>query len=387
MTEWVLSTVLDTAGPMKVGVATLNRPDTLNGLSLEMCHELTRLLTQWEQDPAIAFVILRGAGDRAFCAGGDLHSLYGAMLENSGKGAWNNTYAREFFDVEYRLDYQIHTYSKPILCWGSGVVMGGGVGLMMGASHRVVTDTTRFAMPEITIGLFPDVGGTWMLSRLPDGIGMFLALTGAQLGARDCRLLGLADYTVDSGDFDVLLSDIQTRDWSTRQDSNNAALTELLINRQPGADTGPGPLQRHFDMIRHACGGTDFDTVCRNIQAWSDHDDPWLQRAARTFTNGAPGSARLSFTLLHRVRLWSLADVFREEYIVSLQCGVQGDFQEGIRALLIDKDKKPAWNPATLAEASEAWVQRYFQAPWPEQQSHPLEDLGASVTDPVFEEQ
>lgn len=378
MNSPVLSTVLDTAGSMKVGVATLNRPETLNGLSLEMCHELSRLLTQWEQDPSIALVILRGAGDRALCAGGDLHSLYSAMQENTRNDAWDNAYAREFFDVEYRLDYQIHTYTKPVLCWGNGVVMGGGVGLMMGASHRVVTDTTRFAMPEITIGLFPDVGGTWMLSRLPDGIGVFLALTGAQLGAQDCQQLGLADYMVASDAFDTLLSNIKSLDWSANRDINDSVLRAVLIDLKPSDSSGQGPLQRHFDMLRDACGGTDFNTVCAAIKGWADHDDPWLQRAARTFSRGAPGSARLSFTLLHRVRLWSLADVFRQEYIVSLQCGVQGDFKEGIRALLIDKDKNPAWNPATLDEATEAWVQRYFQAPWPEHQPHPLADLGTS---------
>src|SRR5690606_4707416 len=142
----------------------------------------------------IALVVLRGAGDKAFCAGGDLHAMYQGMLENRSGDAWQDPHAREFFEVEYRLDYQIHTYRKPILCWGSGIVMGGGVGLMMGASHRVVTDTTRWAMPEINIGLFPDVGGTWMLARLPGGIGRFIALTAAQLGASDCLALGLADY-------------------------------------------------------------------------------------------------------------------------------------------------------------------------------------------------
>ena len=378
MSSSVLSTVLDTAGTKKIGVATLNRPEALNGLTLDMCHELTRLLTQWEMDPSIAFVILRGAGERAFCAGGDLHGLYNAMLENAGGQAWENTYAREFFDVEYRLDSQIHTYSKPILCWGNGVVMGGGVGLMMGASHRVVSDTTRFAMPEITIGLFPDVGGTWMLSRLPNGIGVFLALTGAQLGARDCELLGLADYTIPSDAFETLLSDLQGSDWHACRDANDSALRTALLNRRATPVEEPGPLLRHYDLIRNSCGGTDFDAICTTIQGWAHHPDPWLQRAARTFTSGAPSSARLSFTLLHRVRLWSLADVFREEYIVSLHCGIQGDFQEGIRALLIDKDKKPAWNPASLDKATATWVQRYFQAPWPEHQAHPLADLGIS---------
>lgn len=374
----VLSTELDTAGSMKVGLATLNRPDTLNGLTLEMCHELTRLLTQWEQDPDIAFVVLRGAGDRAFCAGGDLHGLYEGMLKNADGKAWENTYAREFFEVEYRLDHLIHTFSKPLLCWGSGVVMGGGVGLMMGASHRIVTDTTRFAMPEITIGLFPDVGGTWMFSRLPEGIGMFLALTGARLGSHDCQRLGLSDYVLASDGFDVLLSDIKDHEWSSQRSTNDSALRQLLLNRQPETTDTSGPLQQHYDMIRHACAGSDFNRICANILDWKNHSDPWLQRASQTFFSGAPGSARLSFTLLQRVKFLSLADVFRLEYIVSLQCGVQGDFQEGIRALLIDKDQKPAWNPATLGEATDQWVQRYFHVPWPEHHSHPLADLGAT---------
>src|SRR5690625_4663092 len=312
MSAVVLSTVLDTAGPEKVAMATLNRPDTLNGLTLEMCHELTRLLEQWEDDPTIAFVILRGAGERSFCAGGDLHSLYASMQENTERDAWNNGYAREFFDVEYRLDYLIHRYGKPILCWGSGIVMGGGVGLMIGASHRVVTDTTRFAMPEISIGLFPDVGGTWMLSRLPDGIGMFMALTGAQLGASDCCLMGLADYTLPSDSFDALLSAINRRDWSSQPEANDAELRALLASSESAPASETRPLQRHYAMIRHACGGTDFEKICNNIAAWSTHEDPWLQRAARTFSTGAPGSARLAFTLLHRVKLRSLADVFRE---------------------------------------------------------------------------
>lgn len=376
MNPSVLSQVLDTTGAMKIGLAVLNRPDTLNGLSLEMCHQLTQILTEWERDPDIAFVILRGAGERSFCAGGDLHGLYRAMQENTTGDAWANAYAREFFEVEYRLDYQIHTYAKPLVCWGSGIVMGGGVGLMMGASHRVVSETTRFAMPEISIGLFPDVGGTWMLSRLPDGLGVFLALTGAQLGARDCELLGLADYTVTSTEFDALLTDMQARSWSADRTANDSALRQLLLERRPQDSLEPGPLQRHYELIRQSCSGSDFQDICTAIVTWADHTDPWLQRAARTFLAGSPGSARLAFTLLHRVKLWSLADVFREEYIVSLQCGIQGDFQEGIRALLIDKDKAPAWNPATLEKASDAWVQRFFIAPWPKEQPHPLADLG-----------
>src|SRR5690625_3556527 len=376
MSAVVLSTVLDTAGPEKVAMATLNRPDTLNGLTLEMCHELTRLLEQWEDDPTIAFVILRGAGERSFCAGGDLHSLYASMQENTERDAWNNGSAREFFDVAYRLDYLTHRYGKPILCWGSGIVMGGGVGLMIGASHRVVTDTTRFAMPEISIGLFPDVGGTWMLSRLPDGIGMFLALTGAQLGSADCELLGLADYTLAADSYEALLQRLQAQKWDDGMAYNHAQLRRLLLEKRP-ADAGtPGPLEQHYTEIRQRCGGNDLDVVDQALRAFANHQDPWLQRAAKTYMRGSPGSARLSFILLKHARFMTLAEVFGLEYIVSLNCGVQGDLQEGIRALIIDKDKSPRWNPATLEEASHRWVQRFFELPWPAEQEHPRGKLG-----------
>ncbi|GAB2904341.1 enoyl-CoA hydratase/isomerase family protein [Paralcaligenes ginsengisoli] len=366
--------VLSTANHKRVGVATLNSPQTLNGLSLEMCRLLAEQLNQWERDASIAFVILKGAGDKAFCAGGDLHGLYRSMQDNQSGQAWNNAYARQFFDVEYRLDYQIHTYPKPVLCWGSGIVMGGGVGLMMGASHRVVSDTTRFAMPEITIGLFPDVGGTWMLSRLPRGIGVFLALTGAQLGASDLRMLGLADHTLGSGKWPDFMAQIQVRPWSESRVDNDVQLGHVLQSIQ--AESPTGPLQKYYAQVNELCDGPDFAAVCANIASLAGNDDAWLKRAAGTFMAGAPGSARLCFALLSRVRLMSLADVFRQEYIVSLHCGVEGDFQEGIRALLIDKDKQPKWNPASLDQATDEWVQRFFASPWPDSQAHPLADLG-----------
>jgi enoyl-CoA hydratase/carnithine racemase len=372
----VLFQELAAQGGMKIGVATLNSPKTLNGLSLDMCRLLGQQLTRWSDDPAIALVIMDGAGEKAFSAGGDLHGLYKAMQDNTSGQAWANTYAREFFDIEYRLDYQIHTYSKPILGWGSGIVMGGGVGLFMGASHRVVSETTRFAMPEISIGLFPDVGGTWMLARLPDGIGTFMALTGAQLGASDCQLLGLSDYVLETANWSALLSAMQQQPWSNERVHNDALLRTLLLQMQPTQPLPAGPLQTHFQLLRQSCDGSDFLQVVHNIQALADHEDPWLQRAAKTFLAGSPGSARLSFTLLDRVRFMSLADVFREEYIVSLQCGVQGDFQEGIRALLIDKDKQPRWNPASYEQADALWVQRFFRQPWPDSVEHPLADLG-----------
>ncbi len=377
MSDIMVFDELETASGHRVGLATLNSPRTLNGLSLAMCERLDARLRAWQDDPAIAAVLLDGAGGKAFCAGGDLHSLYRAMLENRG-GPWENAYARRFFEVEYRLDFLIHRYRKPLVCWGSGIVMGGGVGLMMGASHRIVTETTRFAMPEVSIGLYPDVAGTWMLSRLPRGIGVFLALTGAQLGASDCLRLGLADRACRSTGLADLRAALAATAWSTDPEARAGQVDRLLDGlADPGLTAAPGPLQVHFDAIRAACDRADFTDACARIGAWAGHEDPWLARAAATFAAGSPGSARLGHTLVGRMRHLSLADVFREEYVVSLQCTAQGDFQEGIRALLIDKDKSPKWRPATHEEAGAQWVERFFRRPWPEGQPHPLADLGA----------
>lgn len=373
-TDPVLFQEIPGTGGRRIGVATLNSPRTLNGLSLDMCRLLDDRLQAWADDDRIVAVMLRGAGDKAFCAGGDLHSLYRSMLDSPAGDAWANVPARNFFETEYRLDYQIHRYAKPVLCWGSGIVMGGGVGLMLGASHRLVTQTTRFAMPEITIGLYPDVAGTWMLSRLPRGIGEFLAFTGAQLGAADCLHYGLADRVCDAEGFDTLMAALGAVEWSANSADHGAQVDTVLDGLQIAAPEA-GPLQRHSDRIREACGRADFLRIGAAITGWKHDADPWLARAAATFLAGSPGSARLSHTLLNRARRQSLADVFRMEYIASLHCCAEPDFREGIRALLIDKDKAPRWRPATLEQASADWVRRFFAQPWPAGQVHPLADL------------
>lgn len=374
-----------TANGMRLGFATLNAPQTLNGLSLEMVDLLAQRLDAWSRDTGVAMVVLQGAGGKAFSAGGDLHGLYHSMQAHRGQGAWANPLARDFFEREYRLDYQIHTYPKPILCWGHGIVMGGGVGLMMGASHRVVSETTRLAMPEISIGLFPDVGGSWMLNHMTGRIGLFLALTGAQLTTSDIFYAGLADFRLDSTDWPRVTEALLQPDWAAKDTDdgrtarliNDGLLRQALLAHAPSTALAPGPLRQHAAMIDALCGGEDLGMIVDAIGALKTHEDPWLARAASTMLAGSPGSARLAFALLRHTRLSSLADVFRTEYVAALACAAEGDFAEGIRALLIDKDKQPKWNPATIEQASEAWVQRFFEAPWPAGQAHPLADLGA----------
>jgi len=218
---------LATVSGQRIGVAQLNAEKSLNALTLPMIRLLDPQLQRWAADPGIACVVLHGAGEKAFCAGGDVRSLYKAITDHQGPPPNPDNLA--FFSEEYRLDYRIHTYAKPLLVWGSGIVMGGGLGLMAGASHRVVTETSRVAMPEITIGLFPDVGGSYFLSRIADRVGLFLALTGVSINAHDLLHVKLADHFLRAADRDAVFERLAgCGDWSADAEHNHRLLTRLL---------------------------------------------------------------------------------------------------------------------------------------------------------------
>lgn len=367
MSAPVLFEERDAVGGKRIGIATLNQPATLNGLSLDMVDLLAERLDAWATDAGIALVVLQGAGGKAFCAGGDLHSLYRAMQE-PGSG-----YPLEFFSREYRLDYAIHAYPKPVLCWGHGIVMGGGIGLMAGASHRVVTEASRLAMPEIGIGLFPDVGGTWMLSRAPGATGRFLALTGASIDASDALYAGFADHAVSSERHGELLDVLAATAWRGEAQAD-AAMLDVLLRGFALPALPEGPLQRLRSSIDACCSGASLEAAVVAI-AQTALDEAWWQKAQAALARGCPSSIRLSWELQRRASRLSLAEVFALELIAGLHCATHGDFAEGIRALLIDKDKNPRWNPATLAEADSDFIEAFFTAPWAAG-AHPLADLG-----------
>ncbi len=356
MTEVVLLEEHPTACGRRFGVATLNAPGSLNALSLAMVQLLTPALRQWATDPGIAGVVLQATGEKAFCAGGDLRELYQSMREC---GAGPNPYAHGFFAQEYALDHLIHSFPKPVLCWGQGIVMGGGIGLMAGASHRVVTSTSRLAMPEVAIGLYPDVGGSWFLRRMPGRVGLFLALTGAPLNAADAIFCGLADFYLESDRRETVLVAIGEARWSDDGGENRAALSRLLAS-PAAADAAPSKLRMHFDTINALVAGEDLHDIARRLRSLQS-DDPWLVSAAAGFAKGSPTSAALAFALWQRVPRLSLAEVFRLEYRASLGCCAHGDFAEGIRALLIDKDRNPRWNPASLDHVLPEWIEGHFK--------------------------
>lgn len=358
-------------GGRRFGIATLDSEPTLNALSLAMIDLLLPRLRSWADDPEITGVVLQGAGPKGFCAGGDLRALYQSMMESpDGPG----DYVTAFFEREYRLDHLIHTYPKPFLCWGHGIVMGGGIGLMVGASHRVATPSTRMAMPEITVGLYPDVGGTWFLHRMQGGVGLFLALTGAPLNAADARFLGLADVVLpDEARTDVHIALAETS-WSGDAGADGARLGSLLReHRVPEADLPSSPVREHLDRIREAVGHADPIELITDRLVALEGVDPWLDGAVRTFRKGSPTSAALVCALREAGRHRSLAEVFRLEYDVSLGCAVHPDFREGIRALLVDRDRSPQWTPDRSDAVTSEWIAGHFVPRYGG--AHPLTDL------------
>ncbi|MFN0315079.1 MAG: enoyl-CoA hydratase/isomerase family protein [Burkholderiales bacterium] len=365
-----------TAEGARVGVARLNAERSLNALTLQMIDLLGERMRAWASDAGIVLVILEGAGERAFCAGADLHQMYKTIVAHHAspqrEDILGNAHALNFFTREYRLDYLIHTYPKPVLIWGHGVVMGGGMGLAVGASHRVVTEHARVAMPEINIGLYADVGGSWFLNRAPGKTGLFLALTAAQLNATDAIFAGLADYQIPHAHKAQVMARILQCKWEGSAGCDRHHLTNLLLEFT-AKDSAQGPLRQHFDLINTLCAHADVAKIVAGITGLKTQD-AWLTRAAATLAAGSPSTAALSAALQERLRLCSLAEVFRAELVASLVCTARPDLAEGIRALLIDKDRHPRWQPATIAQVTPDWIDGYFKSPWPAQE-HPLADL------------
>ena len=360
---------LQTASGHVFGRASLASPASLNALTQRMVDRLGEQLASWAADPEVVGVVLDSTSDKAFCAGGDVVALYHSM--RSAHGGVPHA-AATFFEHEYRLNHRIHTYPKPLLCWGHGILMGGGVGLFVGASHRVVTPRTRFAMPEITIGLYPEVGGSWVLARLRARTGLFLALTGASLNAADLRHAGLADYVLGHEDRDAAYRSIADARWSGDRDLDRGALSHLLDGLTPPAMAASNLLV-HGEAIDRAMGNDTLADVATRLAALTGHEDPWLASAATAFVRGSPTSAALGFEMQRRARHGSLADGFRLEYQASVGCTMAHDFAEGVRALLVDKDKSPRWSPATLADVSPADIDAHLRTRF--DGPHPLADL------------
>lgn len=371
MTSSVLFEEIPTADGHLLARATLNAAATINALTLEMIGLLDRQLQAWADDPKVVCIFLDGAGEKGFCAGGDVRKLYESARECGATK--RNEYAEFFFAQEYRLDYRIHTFAKPVIVWAHGVVMGGGAGLLAGASHRVVTENTRFAMPEISIGLFPDVGGSHFLNRMPGRTGLFLGLTGAHCNAADALFLGLADRFIAHGQRQSVLDALLASAWTASLTLNHATVGKVLrrMERQDGMERPLSNVRLHYDLIEQLTDADDCDAVVAKILS-CDNADPWLQRAQKTLRGGCPVTALLVWEQIRRGRHLSLADVFRMELIIAVQCLRHADFAEGVRAVLIDKDNTPQWQYSDVASVPEKYLNEFFSAPF---DPHPLAGL------------
>jgi enoyl-CoA hydratase/carnithine racemase len=364
----VLFEEIRTAEGLKVGHATLNKPAALNALDIDMIRLLMPQLLAWQQDPEVVCVLLDGQGEKAFCAGGDVVAMHNAM---KAQPATIPASLQAFFTEEYQLDYLIHSYGKPFVLWGNGIVMGGGLGLMAGASHRIVTASSRVAMPEISIGLYPDVGGSWFLNQMPGGCGLFLGLTGASINASDCLYLGLADYFIPHPQKSSFMDRLIELNWHDEQ-----ALEQLCLSMhiQHKGEQPPANIKAHQGLIDSVTTERDVVAVIEQILSLDAGDDKWISKAQSTLLTGSAISAHLVFEQLVRGKSLTLAECFRMELGMSCRCGEFGEFQEGVRALLVDKDSQPKWRYRMAEDVPAAIIEHFFSSPW-EGAQHPLAGL------------
>ncbi len=354
-----------TAVAQRTGIITLDRPRTLNSLSLEMIRALTDVLLVWRDDAGVDAVVLRSSTDKALCAGGDIRYFYdvGTLPTTGGSAS-----LEDFFTEEYRLNHLIHFYPKLYVALMDGVVMGGGLGISEAGPDtglRVVTDGTKMAMPEVNIGLFPDVGGSYFLARAPGKLGNYLGLTGLTIRAADALYAGLADTFVPQAQMAALMQLIE----STPGAELRAAITRFAAPF--AADAGPAILETERASIDRHFGAPTVEAIMASLAS-----DPgaFAQKALAAMHKRSPLLLKVTFELLKRGATMDLADCLRLERILVRRNFEHGEVLEGIRALVIDKDNAPKWNPPTLAQVSDEMVAQFFASPWPAR-AHPLRDL------------
>ncbi|MGZ9738413.1 enoyl-CoA hydratase/isomerase family protein [Pseudomonas sp. GNP012] len=334
----------------RVGHLTLNRPSALNTLDLPMVRLLCRHLWAWEQDPEIVAVTLRGAGEKAFCAGGDIRMLYDSYK------AGNNLHEL-FLEEEYALDEYLHGYTKPVLALLDGFVLGGGMGLAQAASLRVITERTRMGMPEVGIGFFPDVGGSYFLPRLPGELGTYLGITGCQVRAADALYANLADYYLPSERLAELDACLDHLNWTAAPvEDLQDLLADMATERLAGSE-----LKACRQAIDAYFALPDVPAIHAALQREQRPElQDWAEQTVKLLESRSPLAMATTLELLRRGRYLSLTECFALELHLDYQWFDKGDLMEGVRALIIDKDKCPRWNPPTLTELAPARVQAFF---------------------------
>jgi enoyl-CoA hydratase len=335
------------------GVATvlLNRPRALNAFTLGMYRQFEPMLRAWAEDPAVRAVLIEGAGERAFCAGGDVRAVYEAGKGISGDPGFTST----FFAKEYRIIRRIHRYPKPYVALLDGITMGGGAGVSVNGAFRDVTERTMFAMPETGIGLFPDVGATRFLNLCPGGIGRYLGLTGARLGAADAIYCGFATHFVPVARAPDLVAALSATVWEAGEERVQVA----AVLAKFAADPGSAPLAKRRPAIDRCFAPDRVEAILDALQ--SETADPdWAAETRATLLTKSPISLRITLRQLVLGQGFDLEAALKLEYRMTQHVMAAHDFYEGVRAALVDKDQKPRWRPSRLAEIDEAAAEAYF---------------------------
>ena len=325
----------------RAGRITMNRPKAMNALNYTMVVALAGALREWENDPEIALIILDGAGDRGLCAGGDVRALHDTAPQGSAL-------ARQFWSTEYRLNATICRYPKPFVCFMDGIVMGGGIGLAGHASHRIVTERSQLAMPETSIGLIPDVGGTWLLAHAPGEAGAYLGLLGERMHGAGAIFAGFADCFVPSDRLPELATALATGT------SGVDEIIHTFTEAPPASD-----LATRMPEIDAAFG---FDRVEQIRKALKGMDSEWAHKARAELDRRSPLALKLTLAAIRNARnLPALEDALNVEFRLTVRLFEHGEFVEGVRALLVDKDKSPKWKPPSLAEVSPDMVAGFLR--------------------------
>ena len=327
-----------------IGQLRLNRPKAIHALTLGMCEAMAEALVAWRGDPTVEAVLIDHSEGRGFCAGGDIRAIWESGREDG-------SYARQFFHDEYRLNHLLFTYAKPTVAFMDGITMGGGVGISQPCRYRIATERTMFAMPETGIGLFPDVGGGWYLSRLPGRTGQFLALTGARLDGAECVALGIATHYVPSEALDELKAAI------TADPQALAAILDEYATTPP-----PARIAGNREAIDRLFASDRYEDI---VAALTAEDSDWARKELATLATKSPQTLKVSLRLLAQGRDHvDFAEEMKVEYRVAAHVCQRHDFLEGVRALIVDKDNAPRWDPPTPEEVSDHLLDQIF-APLP----------------------